>query len=665
VSETEVQSQDQFTLPSLKLLSPGLVSRAVLLAVVLGILATVPGLVALFVSDRALTVSELFSQVPERLFAGSAIVSIGVAVGLALGFLWPLFSTLTKKFPELNTQLNQWLAPIIKEKINESPLRDLELDIKSLEDRFTDRLQSLIENLFSDERAQALADGLIRRAMEGLRQQLADTIMTRFIQWLEENNERRINALLLEQFLRDTVSSAIVEKLASMISAWRKRLVISWVTLVFTPVPFLWIPAADDTDVKKTVSEIKKVSVVPADGECIRLKPTKKPERSFHLPHANLITIGDPQLLRARLTSAITYSLHQQGLADFISPPCFMRPHTERRSGVEMGLWHVEYYTTNRHYAHVHYTAQSDFIKALFSGELKADGVVLTMSAREGVTEVVREQLQLIRRVGFDSLVVFIDDVDGSTDLTSLEMQLQSYLTDLGFAEVPLIQGDTVKILEGDQGALGAAAMQKLLAAIDSTVPTPQRRKDKPFLMPVEDVFTIKDAGTVATGIVEQGIVKCGDSIEIVGMGPTRTATVTGVQMFRKLLDEAHAGDNVGVVFADLSRKDLKRGHVLATPGSIVSGSYFEAVLYLLPSEDGGRTEAIYTGYRPQIYMRTTDITGTITLSTHQDTLQPGEHTLVTVRLAVPMALRTGLPFVVRQGGQTVGTGIITAILKE
>lgn len=660
MSESEIQSHHQLLISPLKVFTAGVVGRAVLLGVALGLLTTVPAMIALYASGEVSNLADLFTRIPQRLVAGSVIAIMGVGVGLALGFLWPVFGALSKKLPELNIQLNQWLAPIIEEKINASPLCDIEIDMESFEERFSDTLRGLIDDLFSNDVIKAIANKLVKRAVEGLKQQLADATVPRFAHWLEEHNERRINANNLERYLRETVSSAIVDKIATRIGVWRKRLAISWISLVFVPVPILWMPASDEVIQEPVATKVPEATVPVASGECIRLKPEKIVKPPGHLPHTNLITVGHPQALRARLSSAITYRLYQDGLADYFSPSCFMESHTERSHGLEMGLWRVEYITFKRHYANAHFTAQSDFIKAMFTGEVSAEGVVLAVSAREGITEEVREQLQLIERIGPDSLVAFID-TDGRGDVNTLKIQLQSYLSEAGFREVPLIIGDTERILEGEQGPRGLDAMQQLLAAIDSTIPTLPRLADKPYLMPVEDVFTIKDKGTVVTGRIQDGIVSVGDRVEIVGIKPTRTAAVISIEMFRKLLDKGQAGDNVGVVLADVSRDDIERGQVLAAPGTIKAGSHFEAVMYLLTSEDGGRTDAIASGYRPQLYFRTTDVTGTITLPPEQTQLLPGEHTLVDVRLAVPIALRKGLRFAVREGGQAVGVGIVTA----
>jgi elongation factor Tu len=615
-------------------------------------------MIAFYAAGEALTLADLLSRFPQRLVAGSVVAIIGVCVGLVLGFLWPVFSAFLEKLPELNTQLNQRLAPIIEKKINASPLSGIEIDIQSFEERFSDTLRGLIEELFADERIKALANELVKRGMEGLKQHLADAIMPSFTHWLREQNERCVNANILEQYLRETVSSAIVDKLAATIGSWRKRLALSWISLVLVPLPILWIPAGDEVTQEPVAAKVPEEPVPVASGECIRLTPENIIKPPGHLPHVNLITTGHPQALRARLSSAITYHLYREGLADYVSPPCFVKSHTERRRGLEMGLWYVKYTTFKRHYAHTHFTAQPDFIKAMFTGEVSAEGAVLTVSAREGIAEEVREQLQLMRRIGPHSLVAFID-TDGTSDVSTLKMQLQSYLSELGFGKVPLIIGATKKFLEG-----GNDTMQKLLAAIDSTIPSRPKLNDKPFLMPVESVFTTQDRGIVVLGRIEEGIVRVGDRVEIVGMGSDRSATVTGLEWMRKLLDQAGFGDNIGVVFSDVSRDAIERGQVLAASGTIDAETHFEAAMYLLTSDDGGRTNAIASGYRPQLYFRTTDVTGTITLPPEQAQLSPGEHTLVDVRLAVPIALRKGLRFAVREGGQTVGVGVVTTLFE-
>jgi elongation factor Tu len=342
-----------------------------------------------------------------------------------------------------------------------------------------------------------------------------------------------------------------------------------------------------------------------------------------------------------------------------------MKNRSKSRVGLEIGMWHIEFYTPKRHYAHMHFASQEDFFKAVFTGNFVAEGAVMVVSLQAGLTAETREQLQLARKVGTEALVVFLDGVNGNAVVSAAKTSLLAELQSLGFENVPVIQGDITKALEGDQGQYGAQAIQELLNALDTTVPVPLKNIEMPLLMPVEDTFSIKDRGTVATGRIQEGVVTVGDRVEIVGLQATRTATVTGVEMFRKLLDQGQAGDSVGVVFADLSRDDVQRGQVLAAPGSIQAASEFNAVMYLLSPADGGRHEAILSGYRPQIYIRTMDVTGTVTLPDKKAALTPGEHANVHVQIASPMALRKGLRFAVREGGRSVGAGIITAIQRE
>ncbi len=386
-------------------------------------------------------------------------------------------------------------------------------------------------------------------------------------------------------------------------------------------------------------------------------------------PHLNIGTIGHVDHGKTTLTAAITkiLSAKQGGVfrdyADIDSAP------EEKARGITINTAHVEYETSNRHYAHVDCPGHADYVKNMITGAAQMDGGILVVSAADGPMPQTREHILLARQVGVPALVVFLnkaDMVDDKELLELVEMEVRELLSSYEFPgdKIPIIIGSALKALEGDTSELGAPAIEKLMEAVDSTIAEPKREIDKPFLMPVEDVFSISGRGTVATGRVEQGIIKVGGEVEIVGIKDTTKTIVTGVEMFRKLLDEGRAGDNIGALLRGTKREDVERGQVLAAPGSIKPHKKFKAEVYILSKEEGGRHTPFFNGYRPQFYFRTTDVTGSVQLPKDVEMVMPGDNTQFEVELLVPVAMNKELRFAVREGGRTVGAGLVTEILE-
>jgi elongation factor Tu len=386
-------------------------------------------------------------------------------------------------------------------------------------------------------------------------------------------------------------------------------------------------------------------------------------------PHLNIGTIGHVDHGKTTLTAAITKTLEKKGFAQFMPYDQIDKAPEERERGVTINIAHVEYQTNKRHYAHVDCPGHADYIKNMITGAAQMDGAVLVVSAADGPMPQTREHILLARQVGVPYIVVFLnkaDMVDDKELLELVELEVRDLLSKYKFPgdEIPIIVGSALKALEGDTSELGEPAIMKLLDAIDSYVPEPVRDIDKPFLMPVEDVFTISGRGTVVTGRVERGIVKVGDEIEIVGFKDTQKTVVTGVEMFRKLLDEGRAGDNIGALLRGTKREEVERGQVLAKPGSITPHTQFKAEAYVLTKEEGGRHTPFFNGYRPQFYFRTTDVTGVCKLPEGTEMVMPGDNVSVEVELITPIAMDEGLKFAIREGGRTVGAGVVTKINK-
>ena len=390
-------------------------------------------------------------------------------------------------------------------------------------------------------------------------------------------------------------------------------------------------------------------------------------------PHVNVGTIGHVDHGKTTLTSALTKVMGQEGLADYISYDEVAKASASqgRRDPtkiVTIAISHVEYETAQRHYAHVDCPGHADYVKNMITGAAQMDGAILVVSAADGPMPQTREHILLARQVGVPSIVVFLNKADKIEDpelLELVELEVRELLTKYQFPgdEIPLIVGSATKALEGDTSAVGVPAIKQLLAAVDSYMPTPERAITKPFLMPIEDVFTISGRGTVVTGRVERGQVKVGDEIEIVGLGETQTTVVTGVEMFRKVLDEGQAGDNIGALLRGTKKEDVERGMVLAKPKSILPHTKFKAEVYVLTKEEGGRHTPFFNGYRPQFYFRTTDVTGVVQLAEGVEMVMPGDNTTFTGELITPIAMEQGVRFAVREGGRTVGAGVVTAIL--
>ena len=386
-------------------------------------------------------------------------------------------------------------------------------------------------------------------------------------------------------------------------------------------------------------------------------------------PHVNVGTIGHVDHGKTTLTAAITKVLAEKGGAEFTAFDQIDKAPEEKARGITIATSHVEYETEKRHYAHVDCPGHADYVKNMITGAAQMDGAILVVSAADGPMPQTREHVLLARQVNVPSMVVFLnkcDMVDDAELLDLVELEVRELLSKYEFPgdDVPIIKGSALKALEGDTGEMGSEAIMKLMDALDTFIPQPERPLDKPFLMPVEDVFSISGRGTVATGRVEQGIVKVGEEIELVGIKDTTKTTVTGVEMFRKLLDEGQAGDNVGVLLRGLKREEVERGQVLAKPGSITPHKKFTAEVYVLTKEEGGRHTPFFKGYRPQFYFRTTDVTGNIILPADVEMVMPGDNITVDVELITPIAMDKELRFAIREGGHTVGAGVVTEIIE-
>jgi elongation factor Tu len=386
-------------------------------------------------------------------------------------------------------------------------------------------------------------------------------------------------------------------------------------------------------------------------------------------PHLNIGTIGHVDHGKTTLTAAITKVLEKKGMAKFMAYDQIDNAPEERERGVTINIAHVEYETPNRHYAHVDCPGHADYIKNMITGAAQMDGAILVVSAADGPMPQTREHILLARQVGVPAIVVFLnkaDMVDDKEILDLVELEVRELLSKYNFPgdDTPIIVGSALKALEGDSSDMGEPAIMKLVEAIDSYVKEPTRATDKPFLMPVEDVFTISGRGTVVTGRVERGIIKVGEEVEIVGFRDTLKTVATGVEMFRKLLDEGRAGDNIGILLRGTKREEVERGQVLAKPGSITPHTYFNAEAYVLTKEEGGRHTPFFNGYRPQFYFRTTDVTGVVKLPEGTEMVMPGDNITVEITLITPIAMEEGLKFAIREGGKTVGAGVVTKILK-
>lgn len=384
-------------------------------------------------------------------------------------------------------------------------------------------------------------------------------------------------------------------------------------------------------------------------------------------PHLNIGTIGHVDHGKTTLTSAITHVLAQKGLAKALKYEEIDNAPEEKARGVTINIHHSEYETEKRHYAHIDAPGHADYIKNMITGAAQMDGAILVVSAPDGPMPQTREHILLAKQVNVPAIVVFLNKVDMVSDkelLDLVEMEVRELLTKYQFPgdKVSIIRGSALKALQGDAEAV--KSIEELMKAVDENVPTPTRDTEKPFLMPIEDVFSIKGRGTVVTGRVERGKVKVNEEVEIVGIKATQKTVITGVEMFRKTLDEAMAGDNVGLLLRGIEKHQVERGQVIAKPGSITPHTEFEAEIYVLTKEEGGRHTPFFTGYRPQFYIKTTDITGEITLPKGVEMVMPGDSIKMTAKLIVPVALEEGQRFAVREGGHTVGAGVITKILK-
>ena len=386
-------------------------------------------------------------------------------------------------------------------------------------------------------------------------------------------------------------------------------------------------------------------------------------------PHCNIGTIGHVDHGKTTLTAAITMTLAKSGGAKAMAYADIDAAPEEKARGITINTAHVEYETANRHYAHVDCPGHADYVKNMITGAAQMDGAILVVSAADGPMPQTREHILLARQVGVPALVVFMNKVDMVDDqelLDLVEMEVRELLSSYEFPgdDIPIVKGSALAAVEGRDPEIGEQAILKLMEAVDSYIPQPARPLDMPFLMPVEDVFSISGRGTVVTGRVEKGVVKVGEEIEIIGIRPTIKSTVTGVEMFRKLLDQGQAGDNIGALLRGVDREGVERGQVLAKPGSITPHKKFESEVYILTKEEGGRHTPFFTNYRPQFYFRTTDVTGICQLPAGVEMVMPGDNVKMTVELITPIAMDQGLRFAIREGGRTVGSGVVAKIIE-
>ncbi|OGW85228.1 MAG: translation elongation factor Tu [Omnitrophica bacterium RIFCSPHIGHO2_02_FULL_46_11] len=387
-------------------------------------------------------------------------------------------------------------------------------------------------------------------------------------------------------------------------------------------------------------------------------------------PHVNVGTIGHVDHGKTTLTSAITMVLAKKGMAEARAFDTIDNAPEEKERGITIAVAHVEYQTQNRHYAHVDCPGHADYIKNMITGAAQMDGAILVVSAADGPMPQTREHILLARQVGVPRIVVFLNKVDAVDDpelLDLVELEVRDLLKKYEFPgdEIPIVRGSALKAMEHSDDPKAQEPILKLMEAVDSYIPTPKRDVEKPFLMPIEDVFSISGRGTVGTGRVERGQVKVNDEVEVVGLRPKTTkTTITGIEMFRKLLDDAQAGDNVGLLLRGIEKKDLERGMVIAKPGSVTPHTKFKGQVYILTKEEGGRHTAFFTGYRPQFYFRTTDVTGVVTLPKGVEMVMPGDNVAVEGELIMPVAMEKDLRFAIREGGKTVGAGVVTEILQ-
>jgi elongation factor Tu len=386
-------------------------------------------------------------------------------------------------------------------------------------------------------------------------------------------------------------------------------------------------------------------------------------------PHCNVGTIGHVDHGKTTLTAAITKTLADMGGAEFTDYADIDKAPEERERGITIATAHVEYETENRHYAHVDCPGHADYVKNMITGAAQMDGAILVVSAADGPMPQTREHILLARQVGVPAIVVFmnkVDQVDDEELLELVELEIRELLSSYDFPgdDIPIVKGSALVALEGGDEATGKNAILELMKAVDDYIPQPDRPKDQPFLMPIEDVFSISGRGTVVTGRVEKGIINTGDEIEIVGLKDTEKTTCTGVEMFRKLLDQGEAGDNIGVLLRGTKREEVERGQVLAAPGSITPHTKFKCEAYILNKEEGGRHTPFFTKYRPQFYFRTTDVTGTVELPEGTEMVMPGDNITMEVELLQPIAMDEGLRFAIREGGRTVGAGVVASIIE-
>jgi elongation factor Tu len=659
--------------------------------------------------------------------AAGVVVLAYLFVGAVSGFVVPLTTTFMKRTGEFVDSLNQVLEPSIKSAIDRFRLDSFAFVPKTCEDIFGARIGAAFKDAAEAFNRVPFGQKLQAYLFGNVVATLHLSLARDFVSWMQERGEKRVSFSVVEAFLRERLSNRLVNECLSVLGRTRKRafrigevfVLLPCVTaiaiLLFgdTPTRAIGFAPVVWESIVESISPVGTETREPATGAgagtatvanktdetssrsawCTGIKsdPTKRSASAVEgpLPHANLVAFGATQPEVPLLSSAMLKVLRREGRADYRSPECLLDAPVETNRGIPIPTTRVEYETSRRHYAQAFMPTLSSFQKAMITGATQADGGVLVVSRNEGVTVEIREQMTIARWIGVPAIVVFIDlqvpgdpsnknvravrdllkmIVDGETiDARTEELisEIKDLLHQSDFSgDSPIVVGSAGLALGTDARPSDLRPVSQLLEAIDNHVPQPVRPKDRPFLMPVEDVFMIEGRGLVATGRVERGVIKVGDEIEVVGLGDTITTTCAGVEMFRKLLDQGEAGDNIGMVLAEIGKGEVSRGQVLAKPGTVGAHRRFRAMAYLLSEEEKGRSTPISSGYRPQFYFRTTDVTGTLDLLEAAESAMPGDVIFAEVQLIQAIAMEKGLRFAIREGGRTVGAGVVSEIIE-
>jgi elongation factor Tu len=644
----------------LKTLRPDVIGRAVLIGTLVGLVTLLPAALALYAGLEMRPSSDQGSYLSGRLAATSMPLGIAVCLGFLVGFSWPLSKHFAADARELVEQFNGWISPIVERRIQATPLAEIGIDPEAMEDRISGALNKLLDELFADTAFRSIADTWVSKSLEILKQRVAEDLVPGLVKWLDENDRKLITAPILAQYLSESLSLVVVENLEQGIIARRRKLTWFWLGLMLLPVPILSVSTAVDQVPQRPISGPSNAGRAATESTCIELASDTLANSERRVPHLNLITIGHSQALRARLGSAILQASYRINRASYRSPGCFMDPREQHFGPTTMVFGHTEFSSIERHYGQVHFATQADFLKGVLSENIKADGAVLIVSTEDGISEQVREQLQILWLKDITAVVAVIEN-NGRDNVGQLGKRLGTLAAALGYEHIRILTGNLEASAEIRSGATPSVTGADLLGALDTTIPNATRREDKAFLFPIDDVFR-DETGMVSQGIVQNGVVTIGDQVEIVGLTATRRAKVKAIKFMRKLLDQASARDKVGIVLADVDREDVRRGQVLAKPGTLAASREFEAVIYMLTSEDGGRSLAFKTGYRPQIYIRNADISGTIRLPANKEQLPPGDLSPSRIRLIAPAALAKGDRFVIREGNRSVGLGVVAVV---